>query len=366
MKFFNFKNSRNKTQFENLQNDILNCLGKSLKDMELIKFISTYQIVCEDQYDMNLFSCSNDFITFQNKDQRKQIIEEFHILKNKQWLPYNLDENDRLENVLEKLGQPDLFDFDHNVYWYYDKLILISFENIQSPKSQIKKITFSEDLKKKPSDEELSQWRNARLNALSKPDSKSFGYNSKWIIIKSSHISAVLKSFNTNENDKSSWSEGFKHSAISGNGIFISQIHAEFIIVNGWSIPNIEDNCEYFNKKSNTLGEIYYFENHYKTPFAWAFFKDGMTIRAFKEEYLKTILEIGEETEFEKTQKIQSERAKLLAKEEEYSSDQDMRKEYREYMSEQVLKIAGNWILNPLHLETMNLPNEVFINRNYR
>jgi len=366
MKFFNFIHSKKKSQYENLQDDILNCLGKSLKDSELSSFISKYQIVCDDKYDMNLFSCTNEFISFQNKDQRKQTIEEFHILKNKKWLPYNIDENDRLENILDKLGQPDLFDFDHHVYWYYDKLILISFENIQNQKSHFKKITFSDSLKNKPSDEELCQWRDARLNAVSKPESKSFGYNSKWIIIKSSDISAVLKSLNTNENDKCSWTEGFKHATRSGNGFFISQIHERLIIVHGWGTPVLENSCEYFNELSRSLGEIYYFENDNKTPFAWAFFKDGITKRAFKEEYFKTILNIGEETEFEKTQKIQLERAQLLSKEEAYSSDQDIRKEYRYYMSEQVLKIADNWILNPLNLESKQLPSEVFVSRSPR
>ena len=58
---------------------------------------------------MDLFFCSNDILTFQNKDQRKQTIEEFHITRNNKWLPYNIDYDDRLENVIEKLGQPDLF-----------------------------------------------------------------------------------------------------------------------------------------------------------------------------------------------------------------------------------------------------------------
>jgi hypothetical protein len=366
MKFFNFKDSKNTSQFDNLQDNILNCLGKSLKDEELRKFISKYKIVCEDKYSMNLFSCSNDFLTFQNKDQRKQTIEEFHIVRNNTWLPYNIDYNDQLENVIDKLGKPDLFDFDHNVYWYYDKLILISFENIQNMKSHIKEITFNDSLKNKPSEDELCQWRNARLKALSKPESKSFGYNSKWIIIKSSNVSDVLKAFNTMEHDKSSWTEGFKHATISNNGIFISQITEGLIIVYGWSIPYIENNSEFFTKLSSTLGEIYYFENDYKTPFAWAFIKDGLIKRAFKEEYFKDILNIGEETEYEKKHRIQSEREKLLVKEEEYSSDQDIRKEYREYMTEQVLKIADNWIFNPLKLDDMNLPDEVFINKNYR
>lgn len=366
MNFFNFKDSKNISQYDDLKDDILNCLGKSLKDEELKKFILKYRIVCKDKYSMDLFSCSNDFITFQNKDQRKQTIEEFHIARNNKWLPYNIDYNDRLENVIEKLGQPDLFDFNFNVYWYYNKLILISFENIQDMQSPIKEITFVDSLRNKPSESELSQWRETRLKALSKPESKSFGYNSKWMIIKSSNISGVLKAFNAKDHDKSSWIEGFKHSTIRGNGIFISQISEGLIIVYGWSLPYIEKNSEFFTKLSRTFGEIYYFENDYKTPFAWAFIKDGLIKRAFKEEYFKNVLDIGEETEIEKNQEIKSQREKLLANEEEYSSDQDIKKEYREYMNELVIKIAENWILNPLELDNMELPENVFINKNYR
>jgi hypothetical protein len=365
MSFFNILR-KSKSSYDELLLDIVNCLGKSLKDDELRNFIAKYKIVCEDKYNMGLFSCSNDFLKFQNKDQRRQLIEEFHITRNKTWMPYNLDFDDNLQDVIKKIGQPDLFDFNFNVYWYYDKRILISFENLQDMGSYIMKITFADNLKNKPSEVDLNQWRTDTLKALSKPESKAFGYNSKWLTIKSSDIIAVLRKFNVNEEDKTSWPDGFKSSRLSDGGIFVVKVSEDMILVFGWALPPIERYSKFYTELSIEFGEIYYFENDSKTPFAWANVKDGLVKRAFKEEYFKTLIDIGEETDIEKILRLKTERQRLLEMEEEYSSDQDFRKEYRVFMSNVTLEIADSWILNPLKLDEKELPDKVFVNRNYR
>ncbi len=362
---FNLFNT-NKIEYKSLQADIINCLGKSLKDNELKNFIDKYKIDCEDKYNDKLFICQNDFLQFQNRDQRRQKINEFHIRPNDKWLPYGIVLTDTIESVSDNFGEPDLIDYDFNVFYYYDKLIMISFVDVKNRESTISKITFSSSLKNKPTEEELVKWKEERLINSTAKKSKVFGLNSKWLIVQSNDIQKALNQFGITRKDKTNWEEGFKKSSIRTNGIFISKILSDKILIYGWSLPEIEKHKEFYIKLNNELGTVFYFENHIKTPFAWAKINNGLIERVFREEYFEILIDTGYETEFELSENFKSTRISLIGKNEKYISDQDIKLEYRKYINDFVIRLASNWIFDPRTMDTLELPDIVYLNKNYR
>lgn len=356
----------NKNEYPSLHEDILKCLGRSLKDNELKSFISKYQISCEDKYNDKLFICRNDFLKFQNRDQRRQKINEFHIQPNNIWLPYGITQTDTLQDISQKFGEPDRIDYNFNSFFYYDKLIIINFHDIKNHQSSINKITYSNNLRNKPSEQLLVQWRKDKLLYSKNIPPKVFGLNSKWLIIQSKEFHKALELFEVNEKDRTEWQEGFKNSTIRESGIFISQLMSDKILIHGWSLPPIESQKVFYTNLSSELGTVFYFENHIKTPFAWAKINNGLTERVFREEYLEIKLNTGDETEFEISENFKKIRESLREKKEEYNSDQDVKIEYRTYMNEFVLELATNWIFDPRTMDEIELPDKVYLNKDYR
>ena len=351
--------------YKYLKEDILNCLGKDLNSNELIDFKKKYSITCSDKNGDRYFICKNDFINFQNRNQRKQRIEDFHIQNNNSWLPFDIKPNSRLEDLINILGVPDIIDYDFNVLKYYDLLVMISVEDALNPKSQIKTITFTKSLNNKPSENTLKEINDYWKDKISKSINVNFGNNSKWIVIETNKYSSILSLFKIKENSTANWKEAFKISSFKENGLFVFKVK-NYIIVNGWALPSIERNKSFYETLSKEFGNISYFENHLKTPFSWVKLMNGKIIRGYKSEYFITVLDIGIETSIEKNLNITSKSNELLKIEEEYISDQDIKTNYRKYMSEMVLKIADDWCFNPTNIKKEEVNGEVHINKNYR
>lgn len=357
-----FKKSHS-NEYENLQSDILNCLGQSLKDEKFKAFIEKYNIKLEDKYNDKLFFCSNKFLQFQNRDQWRQTINEINITNNNQWLPYELKQDDTLKIIKSKLGEPDISDYRYNVLWYYDKLLLINFDNIQDENSKFQTVTFNDSLKVKPTSEKLNEIRTANSQYLKDIEDKSFGYNSKWVIIKSNNIDKINTYFEATE--LSNWRKAFEVSqSYRVKGVFVTIIEKYGVLIHGWALPEIDREIDFYKKLSLEFGETLYFANDLKSPFSWARFKNGEVIRAYSEAYFEATINIGQELLIEKENSIK--RKALLSIEQEYDSDQDIKKEYRQFMSDLVLMIAKEWSFDPRNLSKIKLEEKVHLNKNYR
>lgn len=354
-----------KNKYANLKEDILNCLGKDLSSEELITFKKEYSISCIDKYGDRYFDCKNDFISFQNRNQRKQLINEFHIKNNDLWLPFKLYSNVKLEDVVGILGIPDIIDYDFNIFKYYDLLIMISFEDVLNPNSKFKRITFTNSLKNKPSENELFDENEYWKKKINKPTNVNFGFNSKWIVFETGKIDDVLRRFKIDEKETANWKEAFEIGGFRGNGIFVFKAF-NYIIVNGWSLPAIETKTSFYEELSEEFGDVFYFENHIKTPFCWVKLKAGKIERAFKDEYFENVLNVGSETDIEINLRIRTKAEQLKRIGEKYNSDQEIKKDYRKFMSEMVLEISNNWCLNPINIKIKDVNEKVFINSNYR
>lgn len=350
-------------QYEYLQNDILHCLGKSLMDDDFIHFIIKYKINSEDKHNLKLFTCSNEFLEFKNRDQRTLAIDSIKVKNNDSWLPYGLSQGDTVKEVLSKLGEPDISDYNYNVLWYYDKMIIISFNNIQDHNSRLELVTFSLGLKTKPPPEKLEEIRIANLKYLQEIEDKSFGYNSKWLVIKSSDLSKVCAYFNAFE--LSNWRKAFESTISSrADGVFVTDIQNYGILVHGWVLPEIHKNPDFYRELSSHFGDTFYFANHIKSPFSWAFFKNGELIRAYSEDHFEETINLGEEITLEK--ESANKRKELSREGEEYDSDQDIKIDYRRFTSELVLSIAKEWTFDPRDLSKLILQEKVHLNSNYR
>ena len=328
-----------------------------------MNFRKKYSISCIDKYGDRFFDCKNDFIYFQNRNQRKQIINEFHIKNNNIWLPFEMYPKITLEEITNILGTPDVIDYDFNVFKYYDLLTMISFESVLNTKSTFTRITFTNSLKVKPTESELFEINEYWNKKIKKTINVNFGYNSKWIVFKTKKINDVLKKFKIDKNETSNWKEAFEISNIRGNGIFIFEAF-NFIIINGWALPAIEKERTFYEALSGEFNSVFYFENHIKTPFSWAKLEAGKIERAFKEEYFENVLNIGNEIEIERS--LISKVKQLKNIEGKYDSDQDIKEKYRIQMSEIVLKIAKKWCFNPIEIKKRDVKDKVYINRNYR
>jgi hypothetical protein len=355
------------------ENEIYSIMGKELNDTIVQKFIEKHKIISRNPLGNDSWTlCENSFMMFDyHKHTSLPGINSITIKNNNNCkLPFAIDPKDNFKIIIQKIGMPDVVNYFSNAitFYNYPKEIWIEFNgSIEDENNSISKIRISEHSKKRKSKEELEKINSDIFKAWHHQD-KSFGINSGWIAIKYNNLDSVLSYFGMNDKNKVRWSTAFENTSITNKNYFITPVISDWIFIVGWKFTNlnlIDKNCELI-KLSKRFGEVFVYENNYHYSFfKWGHLNNGNVIRFYSEGTFIENQNIGSLTAVEEKNEIFNKKTILLNQEEEYITDQDVKREYRKYMNKIVLDIASDWSLDPrLNNEIENIPEYVYYKEN--
>jgi len=193
-----------------------------------------------------------------------------------------------------------------------------------------------------------------------------FGYKNAWLAIKTDESSAVARTLGLSELEPANWESGL-HTSYSRyeTHVFVTPPVEGWVFVVGIALPDAGDSerpdrcTPVLESLGQAYDSVYYFGTHRIVEFhAWVQVKDGSVSRAYA--YLgergETIWDRGEKTAEENRLGFN-----FFADEPPRGQGEKYwdRKDLRSPNEEDVINIAEEWTLNPLSIDSMDLPESV-------
>ncbi|WP_405567778.1 hypothetical protein [Polaribacter sp. Asnod6-C07] len=189
-----------------------------------------------------------------------------------------------------------------------------------------------------------------------------FGYKIVWIAVKTDNKSELSKILGLKNVKPSNWTSGIENAY--ENSVFITPQIGDWTLAVGMGLPlgdnkeSIEKLEKVLNKLSSEFGEAHFFGTHRVVEYHnWMKSVNGKMERIYSYvgESMENIKVFGNPTEPEKGLKL------FNSLSEEAKSDEYFDREDLDYADEElVMKIAGNWSINPTQLtERTDIKNEL-------
>jgi hypothetical protein len=171
---------------------------------------------------------------------------------------------------------------------------------------------------------------------LAKDKVQSFGYKCAWIAVRTEDMGAVIDTLGIRELRPGSWVEGVAY-AYNG-GVFVTNPLRGYVLSASCAWPEpptgawADEITPILERLARRFDDVQYFYTYRVVEgHAWARLKDGKRLRAFAVSDFQKLWDIGSPTEAE---------AKL---------------DLTCPTEEDVMKVAGQWSIDPSKLENMNL-----------
>jgi hypothetical protein len=180
-----------------------------------------------------------------------------------------------------------------------------------------------------------------KVPPLPKDKVQSFGYKCAWIAVRTTDMGAVIDTLGLREPHPCSWADGISQAYKSDSGhVFVTPSLRGYVLCVSCSLPEFptgvrpDEITPILERLAKRFDDVqYYFTYRVVDAHAWARFMDGKRIRAFAVADGERSWDIGPRTEAE---------AKLNL-EEPFPTESE------------VMKVAGQWSINPTDLESMDL-----------